>query len=71
MYPTSQSSPTLLSVACVAAVLGMSEATVRSWILYRRIEFVRVGRRVLVRRETLDKLIQNSTVPAEKGRGLV
>jgi excisionase family DNA binding protein len=60
----------LLSVSGVADRLGISQATVRSWILYRRIEVVKVGRRVLIRPETLEKLIQAGTIPAERGREL-
>jgi excisionase family DNA binding protein len=61
----------LRSVSEVAAELGISEATVRSWILYRRIDVVKVGRRVLIKPETLERLIQAGTIPAEKGRELV
>jgi hypothetical protein len=38
--------------------------------LYRRIEIVKVGRRVLIKPETLEKLIAVGTVPVEKGRAL-
>jgi excisionase family DNA binding protein len=71
MHVHSNQSAGLISVAHFALTLGISEATVRSWILYRRIEFVRVGRRVLIRPETLEKLIQAGTIPAERGRDLV
>lgn len=60
----------LLSVDSVAESLGISQATVRSWILYRRIDFVRVGRRVLIKPETLERLIQAGSIPAERGREL-
>lgn len=61
----------LMSVSGVAERLGISEATVRSWILYRRIEVIKVGRRVLIRPETLDDLIRAGTIPAHRGRRLV
>jgi excisionase family DNA binding protein len=60
-----------LSVSAAAEALGISEATIRAWILYRRLEVVRIGRRVLIKSETLEALIARGTVPALKGRELV
>jgi excisionase family DNA binding protein len=60
-----------LSVPNAAAALGVSQATSRSWILYRRLEVVRIGRRVLIRPETVASLIARGTVPVAKGQELV
>jgi excisionase family DNA binding protein len=59
-----------LSVARTAEALGISEATLRSWILYRRLEVVRIGRRVLIKTETIDALVARGTVPVSKGNEL-
>jgi excisionase family DNA binding protein len=61
----------LLSVPETAAALRVKDATVRSWILYRRIEVVRIGGRVFIKPETVQALITKGTVPALKGRELV
>ncbi|MEK7754132.1 MAG: excisionase family DNA-binding protein [Planctomycetota bacterium] len=53
-----------LSVAEVAGETGLSQAFWRKAIFLRRVAFVRVGRRVLVRREDLDSFIQAGIVPA-------
>jgi excisionase family DNA binding protein len=60
----------MLSVAEGASLLGVKEATLRSWILYRRIEFVKIGGRVLIRSKTLEDLIARGTIPASRGREL-
>jgi excisionase family DNA binding protein len=54
-----------------AEALGISQATIRSWILNRRLGVVRIGRRVLIKPETLEALIARGTVPPLKGRELV
>jgi excisionase family DNA binding protein len=60
----------LLSVPRTAEVLGIKEATLRSWILCRRIEVIRIGRRVLFRPDTIEALIARGTVPADRDREL-
>jgi excisionase family DNA binding protein len=55
-----------LSVAQAAAELNMAQATIRSWVLYRRIEFVKIGRRVLIPRKSLDDLIEANTIPVKR-----
>jgi excisionase family DNA binding protein len=52
----------LLNVIQTAAMLGMKESTIRSWILDRRIPFVRMGRRVFVRRIDVEQLIEANVV---------
>jgi excisionase family DNA binding protein len=58
----------LLSVPESAEYLGLKVPTVRAWILRRRISFVRLGRRVFLRKETLDRLIAEGTVAARAAR---
>lgn len=47
-----------------ARYLGLQPSTLRRWIYERRIAYVKLGRRVLFRKEVLDELIQNSEKPA-------
>jgi excisionase family DNA binding protein len=67
----SRQSAQLRSVTEAARALGVKDPTVRSWILQRRLEVVRIGRRVFIKTETIDSLISRGTVPALKGRELV
>jgi len=54
------------------SVLGASEylsglakpATIRQWVWLRKIESVRIGRRVAIPQEALDEIIERGTVPA-------
>ena len=57
----------LLSVPEAADFLRLKSATVRAWILQRRIAYLKIGRRVFLRRADLEALISASLVPA-KGR---
>ena len=66
----SKPSRRFLSVPVAAESLGISQATIRSWILYGRLEVVRIGRRVLIKPETREALIARGTVPRLKGREL-
>jgi excisionase family DNA binding protein len=52
----------LLDISETADLLRLKESTIRSWILKRRIPFVRLGRRVFVRRTDCDRLIDQSIV---------
>lgn len=54
----------LLSVKQAATMLGISPKTVRDHVLHRRIEFVKIGGRVLFRPEKIMELIERCTVPA-------
>jgi excisionase family DNA binding protein len=54
----------LLSVDESAGLLHIRVSTVRAWILTRRIPFVKLGRRVFLRRQDLNALIERSVVPA-------
>jgi excisionase family DNA binding protein len=60
----------LLTVRQAAAVLNLSVSCVRSWILQRRIPFVKLHTKaVRIRRSDVDALIQNSLVPAREKAG--
>ncbi len=54
----------LLTVAQTAELLGIKEATVRSWILKReKLEIVKVGRLVRITERSVRKLIDDNTIP--------
>jgi excisionase family DNA binding protein len=52
----------LLNVAETAAALRLKESTIRAWILTKRIAYVKVGRRVFVRRSDVVAFIAASVV---------
>jgi excisionase family DNA binding protein len=61
----------LLSVNEAAASLGVSHYAIRQWIFHKQIEFVKVGFRVLIKQETIDKIIEAGTVQAISDRRIV
>lgn len=54
----------LLNIEEFAFATGWSKATVRSKIWKREIEYVRMGRSIRFRPETVQRLIEDNTVPA-------
>jgi len=54
----------LLNIREFAAAVGWKPATVRQKVWRRQIEFVRMGRSIRFRPETVRKLIERGTVPA-------
>lgn len=59
----------LLRVTEVAEQLGLRVSTIRAWVLYRRIESVRVGRRAIrIRSSAVQKIIEAGTIPAKEER---
>jgi excisionase family DNA binding protein len=54
----------LLNVTEVAARLGLTTATIRSWVYTRKIEYVKLGRSVRVSEDTIEKIIEAGTIPA-------
>jgi hypothetical protein len=54
----------MMSVSAGAAYLGWRESTMRSHILHRKVTYVKLGRRVFLRKMDLDALIERSVVPA-------
>lgn len=55
----------LLDVKEAAAMLRLKVSTVRAWILARKLPYVKLGGRVLFRREDLEAFIAASLVPAK------
>jgi excisionase family DNA binding protein len=53
----------LLTLSEASALLRLKVSTLRSWILMRRIPYVKFSRRVFLRRSDLEALISNSLVP--------
>lgn len=58
----------LLTVEEFAAALGLSPRTVRQWVWMRRVPFIRVGRAIRFRPETVDAILTRGTVPADRDR---
>ena len=54
----------LLDVEEAATFCHVKVSTMRSWILKNRISYVKLGRRVFLRRQDLEALIDRSVVPA-------
>jgi len=51
-----------------AKYLGLQPSTLRRWVYERRISYVKLGRRVLFRKDVLDDLIKDSERPATTRR---
>jgi excisionase family DNA binding protein len=58
----------LKTVEEAAAILHVKPATVRAWVLHRKLTFVKLGRAVRIRFSDLQALIQAGTVPARAER---
>ncbi len=54
----------LLSVDKAAKELDVTIHGLRRWIAERKIPVVRLGRRVLIRREDLDEFVRRNRIPA-------
>jgi excisionase family DNA binding protein len=60
----SATSSRLLTVEQAAECLGVKPATIRSWILRReRLEVVKVGRLVRITKISIQKFIDENTIP--------
>lgn len=55
----------LLNLREAAKELRLSVHTLRSWVFQKRLTHVRLGRRVLLRREDLETLINKGVVEAK------
>jgi excisionase family DNA binding protein len=60
--------PELLTLKEGADQLRLSIHTVRAWIFQKRIPFVRLGRRVLLRREDLEEFVTKNLHEARDQR---
>lgn len=59
----------LLRVSEVADCLGLRSSTIRSWVLHRRIDAVRVGTRAIrIPSSAVQKLIDGGLIPARERR---
>ncbi len=58
----------LLNVQQSARELNVSVHTLRAWISQRRIPIVRLGRKVLLRREDLEDLVSRNVVESNEGK---
>jgi excisionase family DNA binding protein len=59
----------LLHVKEVAECLGLRVSTIRSWVLHRRIEAVRVGRRAIrIPSSAIEKIVRDGRIPARESR---
>jgi excisionase family DNA binding protein len=57
----------LLTVQEAAEYLGIKPATIRAWILRReKIEVVKVGRLVRITETSIQKLIDDNTIPPKE-----
>jgi len=55
----------LITVAEAAALLRLQPGTVRSWLLKRKVDYLKLGGRVFLRRSDIDSLIAMSVIPAK------
>jgi excisionase family DNA binding protein len=56
----------LLNVNEAAARLRLKPTTIRAWILNRRIQYAKIGRRVFIRSADIDALIDQNLIPANQ-----
>src|SRR5690348_6162293 len=61
----------MLTVSETAGLARLKPSTIRRWILDRKISYLKLGRRVFIRRQDLDALIAESLIPAKKRNGAV
>jgi excisionase family DNA binding protein len=54
----------LVNVAEAAEILGLKPSTIRAWILHRKITYVKLSRRVFIRRSDAEAIIARSVVQA-------
>lgn len=62
----SKPEPLLVRVSETANLIGVKPSTLRAWILARKIHFVRVGRRVMIPRQTINKVCTEGLASSSK-----
>lgn len=67
-----ESKEKLLKIAEFADQARKQPSTVRSWVLKRKVKYVKLGRSVLIPESEFRRLVEEGTVPAlnETGRGV-
>jgi excisionase family DNA binding protein len=55
----------LLTVLETASLLRLRPSTIRKWLLEKKLSYVKLGRRVFLRRADLNTLLEESFVPAQ------
>jgi excisionase family DNA binding protein len=58
----------LFSVNEAAVFLHLRPSTVRSWILNRRIAYLKLGGKVFLRKLDLQKVLDEALIPAQRER---
>jgi excisionase family DNA binding protein len=58
----------LLTVREAARLTGFTEACWRSWILKRKVPFHKINRSVRIAERDVEKLVEESLVPAREAR---
>jgi len=56
----------LFTIKEASAYTCFAEQTLYDWIYKRRIEYVKISRRVFIKKDTLDNLIESGTVKARE-----
>lgn len=54
----------LMTVTEASELTRLRPSTIRRWLLENKVEYVKLGRRVFLRRGYLTNLIENSVVPS-------
>lgn len=60
----------LLTVDEVAETLAIQPATIRRWLLLRKIPYCKIGRSVRIESDTVQSLIQQGRIPARPSASL-
>jgi excisionase family DNA binding protein len=58
--------PARLSIQEAADYLGVRPETVRTWIMRRAIPYYKIGKRVLILRSDLDRILDAARIEAEQ-----
>jgi len=61
----------LLDVLAATRELGVGQSTLRRWIREGRLPTVRLGRRVLLRPEAVERFVRAAERPAKRGKNAV
>jgi excisionase family DNA binding protein len=59
----------LLSIKEASELLALKPATIRAWLLRRKLPRVNCGRAVRIPAEAISEFIERNTIPAKEERG--